>query len=499
MRHLLLLAFAFILVMCAAPTTPQLGQVLFYVDTDAPVPPGGGHAAGLSDPTPLFDTLRIELFEPGKSTPCAGCIREFDVDKEKFTNGGYGAQRVSVGIPTREGVTNYRLRVSLFLHEWLVPCISLTDDQQASFEECSLDPNAFVPHPLATISSTVSLPVTKKGVTTEVYTLLTMDTLGVPSGSLDQPLLVGSPSVQLGKPPPSRASTWPGSARHGCSTKARPGEACVPSGAFWAGNPRALAFTGSVQANVAAKAFPTPRLVILSPFFMKTTEVTVGECRADPTCAAGANQGAYANICTNYTGPFNWQYPTSVALNCVAETTRDDFCAAWGKKGTVPTAAQLEYVGRGLNGSTFVWGDDLPNCDDAMWGRYAYNELGPCYNPKLGYGQRNFGPFPIGLGKRDRLLTSPDAEPIVDIAGNLAEYTRDTPNTSCKCVWPPGVLTDPVCDDPSNFTRAFVGGLWSSSAIGMAIGEFGCYQDPSKPAGTYLSADVGFRCVRPDN
>lgn len=441
-----------------------LGEVLVYVDTDAPVPPGGGRAPGLADPVPLFDTLRFDVFEPGASTPCKGCTREFDVDKDKFVS-----QRVSVGIPAREGTSGYRVRVSLFLHDWLVPCWTLTSEQQSIYADCA-DANALVPHPLATISRTLSIPATTDGVLNEVHTFLATEAVGIPEGTLEEPI-----AAEDGRPPASKASTWSGGARRDCTGTARPGEACVPSGAFWSGNPRAVVFKSLF--NLAT--YPTPRLTVLSAFFMKTTETTVAECLAEPEiCGNPASQQNFSNFCT-----INPKWSTKVPINCVEETVRDGYCKKWG--GTVASGAQLEYVGRGLIGSTFVWGNDLPSCADAMWGRANYNELGPCYQAGQGA-----GPFATGLGVRDRLVLPTGT--IVDVGGNLQEYTHDRLNEKCQCRWPAGVLHDPVCNETSSAGGwGVAGGLWASAPIGMALGDLGCY-----PLG-FRSADVGFRCTRP--
>jgi formylglycine-generating enzyme required for sulfatase activity len=450
---------------CAKGPLPPLGEIIVYVDTDAPVPPGGGRAPGLTDPAPLFDTLRFDTYEPGASAPCKGCSREFDVDKDKFTS-----QRVSIGVPARPGTPGYRLRVSLYLHDWLVPCFTLTSDQQSIYADCT-NANALVPHPLATISRTLALPVTQEGVLQEVHTFLATEAVGIPDGAIDEPV-----DVEPGKPPSSQASTWAGGVRHDCTTSARPGEACVPSGAFWSGNPRAIVFKSTF--NIAA--YPTPRLLVVSPFFMKTTEVTVAECLAQPAaCGDPTAKANFGGLCT-----INPRWATTVPINCTTAPTRDAFCTAWG--GTVASAAQLEYVGRGLVGSTFVWGNDLPSCEDAMWGRANYNELGPCYTQKQGG-----GPYPTGLGARDRLVLPTGT--IVDVAGNIQEHTSDRLGDACKCQWGAGVLHDPVCKDPSDGYSGVVGGLWASGPAGMALGEIGCYPVD------FASADVGFRCSRPGN
>ena len=89
---------------CARDPLPPLGQVLVYVDTDAPV--SGGDPGG---PAPLFDRLRVEIFAPGDETPCAGCARELVLDAGKLARRAF-----SFGFAPRPRELGWRVRLTMF-------------------------------------------------------------------------------------------------------------------------------------------------------------------------------------------------------------------------------------------------------------------------------------------------------------------------------------------------------------------------------------------------
>jgi formylglycine-generating enzyme required for sulfatase activity len=448
---------------CGEPDLlPPAGQVRVHFDTDAPVPPGSGKVLGPDDPAPLFDTLEIAVYEPGQSQPCADCVREVPIDSEQLASGG-----ISMGIAPDPGTSGYRVRARLFPRAWIVPCNLIPEGETRDIPACDADPLARVPHPATVISRTVRLPGAATEGIDEITVLLETDTVGAPQGSPDAPgeALVGTPAA-------SRVGTWPGAARAGCSAPPRADEACVPSGAFWQGNARPTEWLQRVA---------SPRLVVLSPFFMKTAEVTVGECRAVEACAARAlsNAKVLPGWC-NYKGSPG---PNDAEpLNCLVQAGMESYCAAWG--GELPSAAQLEYAGRGTVGSIFVWGDDPPTCADAMWGRSDENTSitwGPCYDESQ-------GPYPAGSGQRDRLVLPTGT--IVDLAGNLEERARDAVLDDCTCPWPDGVLRDPVCRQGAA-SYAGVGGCWSYGAISLAPGLQLC------AGANFVASMHGFRCTRP--
>src|SRR6185436_82728 len=93
----------------------------------------------------------------------------------------------------------------------------------------------------------------------DVTVFLPTDAVGRPIGTLDDPI-----PADLRAPGISAVGTWPGARRVPCQGMANPGEVCVPGGAFWMGNP--LLSVGDATRQ---------RLVVLSPFFIDSAEVTV--------------------------------------------------------------------------------------------------------------------------------------------------------------------------------------------------------------------------------
>ena len=83
------------------------------------------------------------------------------------------------------------------------------------------------------------------------------------------------------------------------------------------------------------------------------------------------------------------------------------FCQRLG--GDLPTEAQWERAARGAEGRAFSWGDEAPTCEMA---NYAATLECKDHNPTS----------PLDPGRRP-----PDQTPegIFDLAGNLAEWTRD--------------------------------------------------------------------------
>lgn len=460
------LAFLLLALGCsiAPDALPPTGQIVLYFDTDAPVPPGDGKSLTRDDPAPLFDTLRVEVFEPGQSEPCGACTREFPIDAHKFAT-----RSVSIGIPTKPGVSGYRVRASIFPQEWVFPCALIPDADKRGNAACASDPAARIPHPATVIARTIGLPPVGKEGVNELTMMLDTESVGVPQGSLDAPT-----EPTPGRPGVSQVGTWPGATRNGCASAPRDDEACVPSGAFWRGNARPAEW---LHIPIS------PRLVVLAPFFMKKAEVTVRECRGVSGCAS------YASSNANVLGKYWCDYtptPTSndeLPVNCLIVAPMKAYCESSGRE--LPSAAQLEYAGRGLVGSMYVWGNDDPTCEDAMWGRGSETDAltkGPCYAlPR--------GPYRAGSGKRDRLVLPTGT--IVDLAGNLQEWAQDATPPDCNCPWPAGVLRDPVCNDPGGTHYAATGGSWTYGSSALALGLPGCGQ------ANFIASMNGFRCSRP--
>ncbi len=464
------LAFAPALFACGPREATPPGQILLYVETDAPLPPPPGTASDPNDPIPLFDRLRIDVIPPGATASCAGCTHEFDVDRDLVGEG-----RASVGITTPPGATGYVARVRLF---------------RGAFVELG------EPRTDASLDTFIALPpIGTEGITSITATLRT-DDVAHPVGSLASPVAaaVGGPSGRL-------VGTWPGAARKPCVGDPPEGMACVPGGAFWMGDPL---LRGALEPGDSVVL----RVAVVSPFFLDQTEMTVASMRAtglaskiDPTGSSDPmvnrpDDGApgYPLHCTYTTAPGNDE---ALPTNCISWNMAHAACQSRG--ADLPTEAEYQYVAGALLGRRFVWGTDAPRCGDAIYAR-AQGYIGPEEScPGLWVA-------PSGSGARDRLEVQ--GGEIVDLAGNVAELARDRWNLSSESCWPVGIAYDPECTTASatsTFTQhTVVGGGWLSRGRGLAAAarrptvDFSAAMH-SGPAGGPVYApfitNVGFRCM----
>jgi formylglycine-generating enzyme required for sulfatase activity len=449
-RHL---TFALLAACAGHNKTVVEGQVLLYFDTDAPLPTGPGQPPSLA--APLFDRLRVDVLPPGGNQPCAGCRSEFEIDASLFAS-----RRASVGIAPPSGGPGYRARVRLF---------------RRAFAAASGEPDAE-----STVDVTVALPVVVEGALTEVTVVLLTETVGRPTGSPDAP---AEPAP--GPPQSTRVGTWAGARRVSCQGNTPPGAVCVPGGAFWMGNPNLPGFA-------PGREFRRPRLVVLSPYFLSASEVTVRQYRASGRVPKGTWSGSSTGAtsgdwCTFTTAPGAFE---DFPLICETYPGAQGYCAGVG--GNLPTEAQFEYAAGALRGDLFPWGQDEPSCAEAVYGRGGWGQLAdvlaPCH-PSEAPG----GPLRPGQGTRDR-VDLPGGS-IVDLAGNASEWTRDLWNRIDEPCWTrAGVYRDPWCTTASPTDGLLVvyrGGNWVETPSVMGSSQRTKF-DPNQE-----SVDIGFRCAWP--
>jgi formylglycine-generating enzyme required for sulfatase activity len=265
---------------------------------------------------------------------------------------------------------------------------------------------------------------------------------------------------------------------------------------------------GSPRAGVSfsiGSASDVLRLVVRSPFLVDVAEVTVAEIRASkPVIGKGieayspvGNLADPAPFCVYTATP---GHNEDLPVNCVDWATAHAYCTAHG--GDLLTEAQYEALAGGLASTLYVWGDDDPQCGDAVFaeaGASFYVDLpGDCRPPGTSGGVSR-----AGAGARDALsLIGADNNQVsvVDLAGNLAEWAADQWNRQDEACWSaPGVYVDPRCDQPSPadstktiHPRRILGGAWYSAGpdLRAALRNWTA-DDATDPA-------YGFRCARPD-
>jgi formylglycine-generating enzyme required for sulfatase activity len=126
-------------------------------------------------------------------------------------------------------------------------------------------------------------------------------------------------------------------------------------------------------------------------------------------------------------------------VTCVSWVKATEYCRSLG--ADLPSEAQFEYVAGGLRSQRYPWGNDDPQCGDAVWGR-EQTPVASCLPPNaLG------AALPPGSGARDRWGT--DAGVVSDMAGNVAEWVRDMWNRVTESCWTPTLFHDPVCETPT--------------------------------------------------
>lgn len=461
-RNLLALVVAVALGCGARAAPPPAGHVRVRLDTDAPLPTRVARPLDDEAPLPLFDTLRVELVRADGAV-CPECLRETEATVETFAE---GASFTVTGAPGEV------VRLHVLLH------------RRGAALGGALSPGleAWVALPPIPVEGGVDAPV-----------FLPTDGFARPSGSREAPRAVDAPFEG------TRVGTWGPARRRWCATAPPTGMACVPGGAFLAGDPTLI---GRADADANE-----PHLVVLSPFFVDQHEVTVAAYRAvGPSTPAllrwsGGEAGDVVHDWCTYTDAAGPRDDRPVV--CVPQKAARAHCVARG--GDLPTEAQFEYLAGGMRGRRFPWGDDLPACGDAVWGRAGFPGGPPEISAYSGACRPRTGARPDVLGvplavdgdvgrARDRVVLR--GVEVRDLAGNVAEWMRDAfQPQSGPCFHPEGtaVLVDPVC----KFLPGSTGAAFAvrGGSIVHAPREAAAAVRTKQLDGAYLH--VGFRCVTP--
>jgi len=423
---------------------PPLGQAIVFLDTDAPLAFAPGSRLALDEPAPLFDALMVDVLGRDGAAACGTCARSFAIDREMLRE-----HRISFAI-VPDGAQAVRVRMRMFRRE------RLADGE---------------PPPDSTVDLTFEVPPLPAEGIRELTAFLPVARLA--KRSLE-------PERMNEGAPPARDTLGAAEARGCRNAPIVPGMVCVPGGAFWEGN--ALAGIGADGADLRE------RVKLVKPFYLDATEVDVATYRASghATPAAPRRSTGIRGDCTYSEAPgANERLP----VTCVDWQAAASFCEARG--GRLPTSAELEMAGGGLRSSPYVWGNDRPSCDDAVFSRTLAlagepalpGVLAAC----LGAG---VGAAPAGSGARDRLVLPGGT--IVDLAGNVSEWTLDRPDAdaAARCS-APGLVASGPC------SAATV------SPATPAIVYGGDFYFPQTKAIFHRSAPVaatprhtGFRCAR---
>jgi formylglycine-generating enzyme required for sulfatase activity len=419
---------------------PPRGQLVVHLDTDAP----------LGSPA-LFDRVLVEIFAPGAVAPCDGCTRELAVDPVKIRAGTF-----SFGFVPSPRVVGFVARLRLFRSA-----------------------GRATPRARSTIELVGYLPAVAEDGIVHLTATFRADDVGRPRGSFEAPVL-----FDKRVPAPSAEGSWPLGALADCAVPAPPGASCVPGGSFFMGDPR-VTVTDPFLGGAAE------HLVVLSPFFLDRHEVTIAELRAsglalvdsrgrglDPKDDLRDTLGACAY--SVLTGP-NDDRP----VNCVSWQLARDYCRAKG--GELPTEAQLERASSASGTRLYPWGDGEPTCAMAVTARNTSTAQGGCSTQDGLSLSSRLVPEAPGSGSADRVGD------IVDVAANVAEWTRDAFEPDDGPCWSPAVLIDPVCAGPDAGVHSTKGG--DLAVVPLPYAQLRVGRATTDRFFSYPT--VGFRCAYP--
>ena len=239
--------------------------------------------------------------------------------------------------------------------------------------------------------------------------------------------------------------------------------------------PDDMVFVAGGQARIGSNepdAHP-PRIVVLSPYCIDRTEVTVeayARCVAAGTCAAIGSE-PFANDC---------RYPETRpdrARNCLRSQQAEEYSATIGRH--LPTEAQWEVAATGGDRRSRPWGHAVARegqvnaCTETC-------EFG-ARDHDGDYGDGFANAAPVGVFPDDR---SPSGA--LDMLGNVREWTADW-----YVAQPPlgAMLTDPTGPPAADFDndRVIRGSSFQNDPPEMSLHE--------RASRTEAVEDVGFRCA----
>lgn len=449
-------------------------QLVVVVDTDAPVVGQLAASPALSSSLDLssvaaIDTVRIDLVRDDREV----------IDFRDFTAPDPRDWPLSFGVVSEAGGTSLvRLRIRGF---------------RATRGVRGVLAGATTVEPLASLSidRLVEIDLPASGIHT-VRLVLSAACMGA-APSFQPPLRTcvddarrdESPraGVEEGAPDASLAGRSPLVAPLPCASESPTTAACIPGG---------LGVVGDAELDGLSDSVPIspPRPVLISPFHMDKTELTVGRYRALLNTGKVVEEPQPAEPGHPLRKHCTWHGSTAASqdgfpLNCISYAGAVAACRAVG--GRLPTDAEWEYAARGRGlGRRFPWGDENARCCTASAGRVQFDGLFECSGTGV-------EPVMAHTDGAECLATADvSRDGIFDLGGSLTEATADEGGSLHDACWVgPGVVRDPRCasfqDPAGRFTR---GGDWASGSF-LTASAF-------RRLGIMPSNTTGFRCVYDD-
>lgn len=329
---------------CSSGTDAPRGQVVLYVNTDAPTALQTGMHPFLAEA--VVDSLRVDVLSEDNTV-----LESSDVLAPDDAN-----WPISFGLLGRTGLSVARVRLRAFrAHDTELEVIPGTDASQINpIPSFTIDRIVEVPVPSDTgiLRIEVILHAACKGSRPNFLNRTTCISADQLSGSFRDDLTV------IATPPTKRPVWWPDEDRTSeataCTDSACPtGAVCIPGGQFTLGDRRIVGFGTDARSD----AVP-PHPIAMKSFCLDAQEMTFERFR--PIVASAKLSWPEGDGCAVPPNPTD-----TMPVTCVGHASAQAACESL--MGRLPSESEWEYVASGLGrGSLFPWGDDAPDGTTAL-------------------------------------------------------------------------------------------------------------------------------------